>query len=149
VVSYPGVASLTSTTAKVYFDYNYSRAAGLFEPPAVGPGICVALLVDYEQHFHDTAPGAGFIVVDLGVRSPSTHQHLPAAGWFNPERLLTVLVHDSANGVKGAQKWAGFLTDGSNAERTGGNLGSASGHRHLQGAGSASWPDDRYRCFSR
>lgn len=125
VVSYPGVASIQSGNAKVYFDYNYSRGQPAFSNrPLWGPGNwSIAMLVDGNRNnvFHaDTTPSAGFAYdIDLGLEVAIEHIDIwPRQDSCCADRLANfrVSVHDSANGVMGAQKWFGdFFTDGSNA----------------------------------
>lgn len=125
VVSYPGVSSIQSAPAKVFFDYNYSRGQPAYSNrPLWGPGNWnIAMLVDGNRNsvFHaDTQPGAPFAYdVDLGTEVAIDRIDIyPRQDGCCPDRLANfrLSVHDSSGGGAGAQRWFGdFFTDGSNA----------------------------------
>jgi hypothetical protein len=125
VVSYPGIPSVQSTTAKVFFDYNYSRGQPAFSNrPLWGPGGWnISMLVDGDRlnAIHaDTQPESGFAYdVDLGTEVAIERIDIyPRQDGCCPERLANfrVSVHESSGGVMGDETWSGdFFNDGSNA----------------------------------
>lgn len=125
VVSYPEIPSAQSTTAKVFFDYNYSRGQLAFtNRPLWGPGNWnISMLVDGDRlnAIHgDTQPAPGFAYdVDLGTEVAIERIDIyPRQDGCCPERLANfrVSVHKSNGGVMGDETWSGdFFNDGSNA----------------------------------
>jgi hypothetical protein len=132
IISFPGVAGLTSKEATVSFDYNYAKGQPAYSNrPLWVPGNWnIQMLTDGNRKgvFHlDTKPAAGAAYeVDLGGDiSIDKIDIYPRQDGCCPGRLtnIRVSVHKDNNGKIGDQVWkADLFTDGSNAGSSGESL---------------------------
>lgn len=125
VVSYPGVADVSTRAAKVFFDGNYAKNQPVTSNrPLWGPGGWnVGMLVDGSRGtavHGDVTPATGFAYeVDLGVDVDVDRIDIyPRQDGCCPDRLsnIQVSLHTDNAGALGAKNWsADLFTDGSNA----------------------------------
>jgi hypothetical protein len=128
ILTYPGLAPVTSDEAVLSFDYNYARGTQAFSnrPLWLPGGWNIAMLVDGSRsgvfHGHENiAPGFAY-EVNMGLEVTIERIDLyPRQDGCCPERLMNfrVSVHKDNNGQIGDQVWmADLFTDGSNPGST-------------------------------
>lgn len=130
VVSYPGLASITSGEAKVSINYAYQAQAFSNRPlwPPGGWNISKLVNGDRGDVFHGDAEIETGFAYEARLQAPVRFSHIdiyPRQDGCCPERLsnFRVSIHNDANGSIGQEVWsADYFTDGTNPGSGGGAL---------------------------